>query len=248
MSIVDNLGFNWLTIYQFLIGCTTLIYFSFDKLKNDGWDKAYLFFNSNLLNFIKWGKEQNILLLMNKIRIYVFYIFFISLAFLFLIGQFPILMFLSNIIVYIFTFSFFTIFSFYSILRFKEESIWLLKTLLIIISIFTILMSLGIYSNGKETLSILKELSQNQFHISLDQFYLISFTALISSSILLFIFIYILYWCLIGFIPTVIFLFLFTLTKSSYIIEKIISFKKIATLLVILNIIGLFLSLFYKPV
>lgn len=58
MNIFSNASLDWLDFYQILIGGITLIYFGYDKIKEDGWGKVYVFLNSSIFNFIGWEKNK----------------------------------------------------------------------------------------------------------------------------------------------------------------------------------------------
>lgn len=246
MNIFSNASLDLLDIYQILIASITLIYFSYEKIKKDGWDKVYVFFNSNILNFIRWGKEQSVLLLLEKIRVYIFYICITSFVLLFIVTKFPMLNFFSDIIVYTLIFCIFSIISFSSILNFKEESIKLLKTISIGIAIFIGIYTIGILANTHETVEYIRIISDNKVNLSLNELYIASFTALILASITISFFTYIMYWCIIGFIPTSLFLFVFLLVKSSHFLDNLTKIKAVGTILIFLNIIGFILNGMYN--
>jgi len=246
MSIFNNASLDWLDIYQILILSITLIYFSYEKIEKDGWDKVYIFFNSNIFNFIRWGKEQSVLLLLEKIRIYIFYIFIISFVLLFLVAKLPILNFFTDIIVYTLMFCLFSIMSFSSILNFKEESIKLLKTISIGIVIFITIFSISILFNTHEMIEYIRITSDNKMNLSINELYIAIFTALILASLTIGFFTYIMYWCIMGFIPTSLFLFVFILVKSAYFLDNLTKIKAVGTILVFLNIIGFILNGMYN--
>lgn len=240
MENINNFNFSWFGVYSFVLAVITLIYFSIEKLEKEGWDKVFKFFNSNLWNFINWGKEQDVLDLMVKIREHIFYIFLISFLSLIIISSISWLSFLSDIVILILGFSFLATISFSSILDFKKQSIQLLKVMfscaLICVLIFLILTLFN-----ENNIPIISETI-----ISKNEFYIVALCVFFICCILFSICLYIIYWIAMGFIPTTIFIIVFLITKSSYFLEKIFTTKKVATIIIILNIIYLFFTIFYK--
>lgn len=246
MNSISNINLNWLDIYQIFIGSITLIYFSYDKIKQEGWDKVYIFFNSNMINFIKWGKEQSVLFLLEKIRVYIFYMFLFSFAFLIIVVKISILNFLTDIFLYILLFCMFSLISFSSILNFKEESIKLLKFIFIGVMIFIAIFSMAIYLNTPNVIEYIKVISDNKINLSVNELYIINFIALLLVSLAVSFFTYVMYWCLMGVIPTSLLLFIFLVVKSAYFLDSLTKIKRVGTILVFLNIIGLILNGMYN--
>lgn len=246
MNILNNASLDWLDFYQILIGSITLIYFGYDKIKKDGWEKVYVFLNSSIFNFIGWGKEQSVLSLLEKIRIYIIFMGIVSFILILIIAQFPILNFLSDIVIYILMFSVFSVMSFSSILNFKEESIKILKSISIGALIFIGMLSLGILLNTHETIEYIRVISNDRVNLSLTELYIANFTALILAAITTSFFIYIMYWCMMGFIPTFLLIFVFLIVKSAYLLDSFTKVKRVGTILILLNIIGLIINGMYN--
>lgn len=120
----------------------------------------------------------------------------------------------------------------------------IIKGLSIAVAIFIALASLVVILNAPYVYSQIHQLGIN--NITIEQLYLISFLSLFIASFTMGFLFFIMYWFLLGIIPTIIFLLIVLITKSSYLIEKIISIKKVATLFIILNAILVFLTSFYK--
>lgn len=163
-----------------------------------------------------------------------------------IIAQFPILNFLSDIVIYILMFSVFSVMSFSSILNFKEESIKILKLISIGALIFIGMLSLGILLNTHETIEYIRVISNDRVNLSLTELYIANFTALILAAITTSFFIYIMYWCMMGFIPTFLLIFVFLIVKSAYLLDSFTKVKGVGTILILLNIIGLIINGMYN--
>jgi hypothetical protein len=246
MNIFGNTNLDWLDFYQILIGSITFIYFEYDKIKKDGWEKVYIFFNSNIFNFIRWGREQSVLLLLEKIRVSIIYIFIVSFILIVIIAKFPILNFLSDIILYTLMFSMFSIMSFSSILNFKKESIKLLKGIFIVALIFIAMFSIVILFNTPNVIEYIRVISDNRVNLSVNELYLAYFMALLFATVTVSFMTYIMYWCFMGFIPTVLLLFVFLVVKSAYLLDSVTKVKGVGSILIFLNIIGLILNGMYN--
>ena len=88
--------------------------------------------------------------------------------------------------------------------------------------------------------------SDNKINLSMNELHIAIFTALILASLTIVFFTYIMYWCIMGFIPTILFLFVFILVKSAYFLDSLTKIKAVGTILVFLNIIGFILNGMYN--
>ncbi len=136
----------------------------------------------------------------------------------------------------------FALMSFYSILNFKQESIKLLKWISALVIVFIIIFLPTIYFDSENVIEYIKVITNSQINLSANELYVISFILLaillVAGGFLSFI----IYWSLMGFIPTLILIFIFIVVKSAYFFDRLTKVRRIGTLLIFINIIGLIMN------
>ncbi|MFY4822099.1 hypothetical protein ACOTVO_04950 [Aliarcobacter butzleri] len=112
--------------------------------------------------------------------------------------------------------------------------------------IFIAIFSMAIYLNTPNVIEYIKVISDNKINLSVNELYIINFIALLLVSLAVSFFTYVMYWCLMGVIPTSLLLFIFLVVKSAYFLDSLTKIKRVGTILVFLNIIGLILNGMYN--
>lgn len=72
-NFLGSFEFTFLGVYYFFIGIIFSIFFGYEKLKKEGWDKVHVFLKESAINYVRWGKNQEVLLLFKKIQQYLFF-------------------------------------------------------------------------------------------------------------------------------------------------------------------------------
>ncbi|MCV6608711.1 MAG: hypothetical protein OIF32_10890, partial [Campylobacterales bacterium] len=212
--------FTALLLYFFLSSLITLLVFSYESLKRDGWENAYIFLNKSFLNFIKWGKNKDFVVLSETLLNLFYKVLFVSFLLFIVVSSINILNFLFTPIILIVGFSIYAISSYKWVFKHKQELKKFLNSVrmpLLPIILFIFFMILIPYMQ-EDFINCHLECLEGKliklivFSLILGLFFLFGAYAVM--------------WGIFGLIPTVIIIFFFFLTKSSIVIEKIMGIKR----------------------